>query len=353
MRADASDQLGSGHVVRCLAMANVMKDRGHEVSFLSQSLPENLAALVLQQGFALHCLPIAPSCVAESPDARWHDDASHSAAALSAMQSMVDWLVVDHYALDRRWELALRGLCHRILVIDDLANRPHECDVLLDQVCTHAASQYNGLVPDRCHLLLGGDYAMLRPEFAQARAAGTIGASAGDWRVVHFFFGTSDTPAYTIRFGRLLLENFPALKLKAAVGTSFAHIPALVALSLKHQGRLDWTQGVANMAQHMQGCGIAIGTPGMSTWERACMGLPTAHLTNSSSQTEILASLKAAGFCEWFGAIDEISDRDFVSAMTAFLHDERRLEAMREKGLTTIDGNGIPRAIDALTEMPR
>jgi UDP-2,4-diacetamido-2,4,6-trideoxy-beta-L-altropyranose hydrolase len=362
IRADASYQMGSGHMVRCLALANGLKGKGHHVSFLSQSLPGNLSPIVDKQGFVVHSLqPRNREIVhsnnnpaianAESLGIDWQDDANQCVKALSAMQLEPDWLVVDHYALDSRWELAVKKFCNRILVIDDLANRPHDCDVLLDQVCTNTSEQYRGLIPDRCHLLLGGLYVLLRPEFAEARSEDEASVNHPDKRIVHVFFGTSDEPAHTIRFGRLLLANFPTLILRIAVGTTFKHVQKLVDLSQSFPGRVDWSQGVTNMARHMRGCWIAVGTPGMSTWERACMGLPAVHLTNSNSQTAILTSLKTTGFCDWLGSIDSISDKDFVSGISAFLDDESRLAAMREKGLAAIDGKGVQRAVADLTSL--
>lgn len=358
IRVDASIRIGGGHVIRCLGIAEALRRRGCEVRFLSQALPGNLNAAVFSRGFPVMALPPMSEAIqrewsvphAESLGVDWSDDVEHTISCLTQMHNRPDWLIVDHYALDHRWETRIRPWVTRIMVIDDLANRSHDCDVLVDQVCVGSPLRYQGLVPVTCRQMIGADFILLRPEFGLVRSRPGFGL---DWSLdasVHLFFGSSDGAGHALRFTRLLLSNFPNLKLKLAAANTSVFGEALEALSAESSGRLQVDFGVDDMASHMAECSVAIGTPGMSTWERACMGLPTLYLTNANSQTGILRKLKDLGFCEWLGEAEQISDDLFVDGVRIFLKDESGLERMRAAGLRTVDGNGLWRVIDAICD---
>ena len=166
-RADASTEIGTGHVMRCLSLANRLRRAGHASYFICRDLPGNLASFIEGCDFKVHLLPAPPSKVAgcvtasEPPHARWLGvpwdvDARDTAGALQQLGADIDWLVVDHYAIDSHWEASLRPFANGIMVIDDLADRRHDCDLLLDQNLSRNAEQrYQGKVMEDCRLLLG------------------------------------------------------------------------------------------------------------------------------------------------------------------------------------------------------
>ena len=176
-RADASIQISTGHVMRCLTLAEELKRQGHDCFFICREHKGHLGDLIAEKGFSLHLLPTAESEHA-SADFNWSDharwlgvtwqrDAEQTRAILS--NQPVDWLVVDHYALDIGWEQQTAEYAAQIMVIDDLADREHQCDLLLDQTFGRNAADYRPLVPKNCELLCGSQYALLRPEFAEFR----------------------------------------------------------------------------------------------------------------------------------------------------------------------------------------
>ncbi len=143
-RADASLNIGSGHVMRCLTLANALRESGASCFFVCREHPGNLLELIREQGFEAIGLPLPKtfeSLHGKHSSSRltyagwlgdsWQRDAEQTLAALNG--ELADWLVVDHYALDSAWEESLRPACRRLLVIDDLADRDHRCDLLLDQ----------------------------------------------------------------------------------------------------------------------------------------------------------------------------------------------------------------------------
>ena len=200
-RVDASLQIGTGHFMRCLTLANSLKEsnelkgKGSTTTFICRHITDSLRQLISENGHALALLPkhevIAISESNSLAYAKWlgasqAEDAQASMLAIGV--SNCDWLVVDHYALDKHWEATLRAKAKSILVIDDIADRQHDCDVLLDQnFYVDMQSRYVDKVPKHCQLLLGPRYALLRPEFLTARQQAKVRSGAVK-RILVFFW---------------------------------------------------------------------------------------------------------------------------------------------------------------------
>jgi len=147
-RTDASSQIGTGHAMRCLTLADALREQDAECQFVCREHEGHLMGYIRSRGHDTHALPrTRPSSSFESDLAHaswlgvdWQTDAAQTRQALG--NAALDWLIVDHYALDRPWESALRSSCKRIMVIDDLADRQHDCDLLLDQNYGSSAERY-------------------------------------------------------------------------------------------------------------------------------------------------------------------------------------------------------------------
>ena len=196
IRADASLQIGSGHIMRCLTLAHKLRQHHHRVAFITRAHQGHLADAIRQQGFDCILLPLPSSETPFAPSQRQPENECNElppsppapaiphAAWLATSQAQdiadctphiralaPDWIICDHYALAAAWQTAARALCHsKIMVIDDLHDRAHDADLLLDQNHAHTARDYTPLVPPSCHILAGTRYALLRDEFAQHRA---------------------------------------------------------------------------------------------------------------------------------------------------------------------------------------
>ena len=196
IRADASLQIGSGHIMRCLTLAHKLRQHHHRVAFITRAHQGHLADAIRQQGFDCILLPLPSSETPFAPSQRQPENECNElppsppapaiphAAWLATSQAQdiadctphiralaPDWIICDHYALAAAWQTAARALCHsKIMVIDDLHDRAHDADLLLDQNHAHTAADYAPLVPPSCRILTGTRYALLRDEFAQHRA---------------------------------------------------------------------------------------------------------------------------------------------------------------------------------------
>lgn len=177
IRADASPQIGGGHIMRCLSLAGELACHGAETTFVCAMIPPALAARVAAAGHRLVHIEPAPELLSRIEN--W-DSATlpreaqlRDAAAAHDAAGPADWIMVDHYRLDTIWLDAAPAGAQRA-VIDDLANRPQLCEMLIDQTFGRVASDYAPWVPDGCRVLAGAHFALLRPEFAAARPAALL-----------------------------------------------------------------------------------------------------------------------------------------------------------------------------------
>lgn len=288
--------------MRCLTLAEALKERGAAVGFICRELPGNLIGLLEDMGYQVARLPQPEVEFVPAPDdphhaswlgVHWVQDAGETVAVLGGEQ--LDWLVIDSYAIDLRWERELRPLVGRIMVIDDLADRPHDCDLLLDQNLYYSAeTRYDGLVPQFCQQLLGPRYALLRTEFAQAQEK--LRPRDGQVHRVLVFFGGADPTSETERT-LTALANVPQrhFEVDVVVGAGKEGKKGVLDFCSHHPGFYYHCQ-INNMAELMLAADLAIGAGGSTTWERCSMGLPSITVViadNQEATTKALADLKA------------------------------------------------------------
>lgn len=353
VRADASLQIGTGHVMRCLTVATGLADRGSQVDFICRAHDGNLIALIEQWGFRVITLPFASGGDKVSLDqpahahwlgCDWQTDAQQS---LHAILSMVDWLIVDHYALDHRWETAMRSKCARIMCIDDLADRSHDCDLLLDQSLGRCNQDYVHLVPEPAKLLLGPKYALLRPEFAQWRDASLARRKTPQLRHILVTMGGVDADNVT---GRVLaaLQREETTSLDKITVVLGPHAPWREQVTKQAADMPVPTQvlsGVDNMAELMTSCDLAIGAGGSTTWERCALGVPTIQIELALNQNFISSSIQAAGVA-LLTSIDEFTYK--ISALLNDISTSNILENLSARSAEVADGSGVEATLDVL-----
>lgn len=318
-RVDASAQIGSGHVMRCLTLAKRYCREGHTVSFVMRALPSNLITFVEEAGFSVHSLPYVKSRKMLTGYLAWltvaqEQDAQETTAVLRTM-GQVDRLVVDHYALDAAWETVCRPYTREIMVIDDLANRRHDADILIDQnFYENAAERYVGLVPHECRLLLGPQHALLRDAFYEIKPR----RRTGELHNILIFYGGSDLTDETSKALRALLSmNLHGVEVDVVVGKTNPQMESVRKRCADHKN-IRYHCQVENMAELMNAADLALGAGGTTTWERLALGLPSIVTAIADNQIEICENCAHAGLIDYLGCAEAVTEGDLVRAATAF-----------------------------------
>ena len=348
IRVDAGPQIGIGHLMRTLTLADGLRRQGALVRFISRDLPANLQQLLHERGHEFAALPPGPAGTAgDLAHSHWLAvdsvrDAGDTLAALG--DRSWHWLIVDHYALDVRWEQSLRAKARRILVIDDLADRKHDCDILVDQnLYADAAHRYAGKVSAACRWLVGPRFALLRAEFEGLHEAAL--PREGSVRRLLVSFGGADRDNHTAS-ALAALEGIHGIEVDVVLGAGHPCLEELRA----HCVRAGYTYHVqtARMGELMNEADLALGAGGATTWERCCVGLPAIVLIAAENQRQLVRDAAAAGLVHW----PEISG-DLAAGLRrhllALMESPLQRAALSRAGLQLVDGGGVARVLAAMS----
>ncbi len=352
-RADASVQIGTGHVMRCLTLAHLLKAKGAECHFICRDLPGNRIEHIADQGFCVHRLKALPASaemeVFESQATLTHaawlgctpdEDRAECEPILAALNP--SWLIVDHYALDAAWETALAHRYAKLLVIDDLADRQHHCQLLLDQTFSRTADEYQYWVPEACTILCGSKYALLRPEFAEVREHSLARRLPDDCpRSLLIAMGGVDKDNATgLVLDALRCSQLPVqCQITVIMGDASPHLHAVQ----QKAKRMPWATAVLvdtqEMAQLMAESDFAIGAAGATSWERCCLGLPAIMVVLAENQQLIARGLAGIGAVEVIESSGRIANQlpGMIDSMVA---SPERLYRMSQAARQVTDGRG-------------
>lgn len=351
IRTDASARIGLGHLARCRTLATALRDHGATVRFICRAHLGHQITALRAEGFDVGTLPAPPARDAPDGDyAAWlgvpqAQDAAEAIAALAADRP--DWLIVDHYALDAEWERALRQHVGRILVIDDLANRRHDCDLLLDQnYASGGVTRYRGLVPPDARVLLGPSYALLRSEYAQHRQ--TLRPRDGQVRRVLVFFGGTDPHDLSGRTLTALSDpTLGYLAVDLVIGANHPRREFLAALAAARPNtRVHGPR--PHLADLMAVADLAIGAGGTTTWERCCLGLPSLVISLAENQRPACAVLAAAEIIGYLGHHDQVTVSLLLAAIGNLSAKPAQLLALSTAGTRLVDGTGVEQVLRAM-----
>lgn len=314
IRTDASIEIGTGHVMRCLTLAKQLKRHGAEVTFVCRNLEGNSISYLKGQGIRMTTLPLMGNQI------EWQMDAEETITIIKEMDNEVDLIIVDHYGLDSRWESELRHYTKRIMVIDDLADRPHDCDLLLDQnYYLDMNERYKRLVPNHCIQMLGPNYVLLREEFLQI--ANKPRERTGEVNNILVFFGGTDPTGETIKTLKAIRElNIPQIEINVVVGASN---PKRREIELMCKGMLhtNFYCQVSNMAELMWQADLAIGAGGSTTWERCLLGLPTMVVIIADNQREVTHAVAKQGSVIYLGEHTDVDKQQIQKYLLNSLDD--------------------------------
>ena len=377
-RVDASTTIGTGHLMRCLAVADALALRRVRALFLCRHVPEALAARVTDRGHRLATLPAggpAPEPTAGLYGGWLGTTEAHDAAETVRILREVATgpllsIVVDHYGLGHAWEAHVASaIGAEVAAIDDL-DRAHAAGLVLDANFGKDASNYAGRVPPDCRLLIGPDHALLRPDFARerpgalARHRARLGAGRSPSNVLVAMGGADpgDVTGHIVR----ALEPLAArrdLMIHALVGAAYPHNDALGRAAAA--GRVVVHRDIEDVARLLCDMDICIGAAGTSTWERCCLGLPTLSLVTAENQAGIGHALARAGIVADGGIvtarpegtvlIDGRAAEDWVAdVFEPFLADIDAQARLSDLSARIVDGFGVVRFLGSLfSRLPR
>lgn len=357
-RTDASKQIGAGHLMRCLSLAEFLHDHGGKVSFVCKSLQDDLYAEIRERNFPVHlmetrgnemdALPgrvMGSSIKRDTLLAAWQQDAM--ATREWVRQVAADWVVLDHYGLDGAWEREVRNLGIRLLVIDDLANRQHDCDLLLDQnLHFNAHTRYVGKVSQSCGCLLGPQYALLRTQFARVRT--TTQPRSGNLHRILLSFGGADISNET---GKALcgiadLVRDWGVSVDVILGPLHSHRDKVEALARTIPG-VQVHHRVSNMAELMARADLSFGAGGTTTWERCCVGLPAFVTVLAENQLMSTQTLHREGAVVHLGQASVLIPDDYRRSIESARPAD--LKKMSELAMNLVDGQGCRRVVERMS----
>ena len=352
-RVDASTRIGTGHVMRCLTLASALRDRGMSAHFACREHEGHLMPLLRERGFAV--TPLKAPRAAASTDALYAswlgvsqvEDAEETVRALTGGKA--DWVIVDHYALDAEWEVRVRPYAGRILVITDLQDRAHVCDLLLDQndPASEARLRSSALVPESCALLTGPRFALLAPEYPARRQR--MRDRDGRLRRVLVFFGGSDPDnAAGVALEALSRDELGFLEVDLVLGPNSPHRAALERVAAARP-RTTVHRALPHLADLVERADLALGAGGATTWERMCLGLPAVVVSIAENQRPACEALASSGHILYLGDLASVGADDFARALNAVMRNPEHLVAMSTAGCSLVDGLGTARLVEALS----
>jgi UDP-2,4-diacetamido-2,4,6-trideoxy-beta-L-altropyranose hydrolase len=352
-RADASSRIGSGHVMRCLTLSDALRERGAECRFVCCAHEGHLMDHIRRRGYLVHDLPTpSKNTLFESdlPHASWHGvdwstDAQETRKFLA--DTKLDWIITDCYALDYRWESALRSSCKRLMVIDDLADRRHDCDLLLDQNYGSSSERYAGLVSDGCTQLHGPEFALLKPIYAQRRAELSVRSAKIERVLIYFGDGVVPMDLPGMALGAFQAPELKKIELDIVVGPSYAQKEELEATAA-NRGRTHIHTQLPDLSELIAKADVAIGAGGATTWERCCLGLPSIVISIADNQRPACDALERGDLIQYLGQVGDVSSDVIRDEVLGLLGRPERLSALSEKDMRLVDGNGINRVLDEI-----
>lgn len=311
-RVDASNKIGHGHLYRCMTLAHVLHEYGYEIYFISIKFDSFPSGIVVPYTL----LYIEEKSDSESFKEYEFNEEEDSLKTISVLPKKCDLLIVDHYAISEKWESQLKQHCCNILVIDDLANRSHECDYLVDTLPGRQQEEYLPLVNMNAKLFLGPDYALLREDFYKTRNLAKIRRDnfSGISNII-ISFGGSDTALYVEDTLNKLIESGYTEKIKVVMSSSQAEKVEILKDRF-NSSDTSFHMDIKNMAEELVNADLAIGAVGVSSFERCCLGLPSLAMVIAGNQDRLAHELDNRQVVtlldQNFGskALKELLDRD-------------------------------------------
>lgn len=348
-RVDASRLIGSGHLMRCLSLADELKIRDNNILFVSSKDNGNLNKIISDREHEVYEIPSIPIKLKNSSNfsgennSRINIDAKLTIKAIENIK--VDWLIVDHYFLDYKWELELKKYVEAILVIDDLANRKHNCNILLDQnfFGNETHNRYENLINKECLTLLGPKYSILSKEYREVQY--TLKKRNGLISRVLIFMGAVDSKGQTVQALKALSKDeLQYLSVDVVIGRANKDKNQILSIASNRKNTKIYN-ALPSLFELMQKADLMLCSGGATTWERCSLGLPAIVYISSENQrrfSELLAKDDVQVLIE---SSNHISNQDWFLKICELSKDYDKLKKMSKLCSKIVDGKGVNRLL--------
>jgi UDP-2,4-diacetamido-2,4,6-trideoxy-beta-L-altropyranose hydrolase len=350
--------------MRCLTLADALREKGVTCHFLTRPLEGHLIDVVRKRGHHSHQLQLSQSPLEDaanmaSPNANiqtkhisWlgaslDQDALECIDILAQIQP--DWLVVDHYAIDAAWETLMKPHCRKVMIIDDLADRSHECDFLLDQTFGRDPMDYQQKVPPKCTIYCGAQFAILRREFSLRRQYSLSRRNPPSLKKLMINMGGIDSKNITSRvLDALQTSPLPTgCEIYVVAGINAPWLEAIETKAAAMPWRTTVLVDVQDMAQLMSDSDLAIGGAGATSWERCCLGMPTIMIVLADNQRVAAANMAQAGVALCLEATNNL-DADICTMIGKIVGEPQIMSRMTSCAQNITNGEGYIQVIDKL-----
>jgi UDP-2,4-diacetamido-2,4,6-trideoxy-beta-L-altropyranose hydrolase len=345
-RVDANETIGTGHLMRCLALAEELARQGATCCFVSRNTPRHMLARIESAGHVVMQLPDSPKSPLSSSPSTAHGHWLGVGAEQDAEEFLgllrpgrPDWTVVDHYALDAGWHKLVRSDTSKLLVIDDLADRAIDADLLLDQnLQPEGSSRYRQLVGGECQLLIGPRYALLRPEFSNAPRHRAALSDLPASQILVSLGGAA--PAELNERILRAMHGLPALQV-TLIANAADH--ARLEAAAPDNVTLSPMAATGGMNELMRSHDLAIGAGGIMTWERLSQGIPSLLLGIADNQVSVIETLLQRGLAHGHPALQAVDQDQLRSLIHVSLFNASLRKWQSAQGQHLVDGRGTGR----------
>jgi|APSaa5957512535_1039671.scaffolds.fasta_scaffold04901_5 UDP-2,4-diacetamido-2,4,6-trideoxy-beta-L-altropyranose hydrolase len=312
IRADSSELIGIGHIMRTLTLSDSLKALGFKIVYICTNAVGNINDLIVRRGYDVsiiensciknngkRSMPISDECILK--------DANET---IDCIKEKCNWLIVDHYYIDYRWHSIVRKSTDRIMVIDDLANRKLDCDLLLDQTYGRKVIHYSSLVNHNCKLLLGSKYALIRPQFLSVRD-GSIKRRLNNNIIRNILISVGGIDINNVSLALLntiykIYKGNGEIVINVVLTGKSPNIDLIKKFIENSSLNMTLFIDVEDMENLMAEADVSIGGGGTTSWERCVVALPSIVVVQADNQKFLSGQLEAKGAIIILKKIDDL-----------------------------------------------
>ena len=328
--------------MRCMALADTLQ-KNFEINFITRSLEGSLISDIQKKGFGIFRF------YSNSEKINEKNDAQKTISLIKKHSGSKNILIVDNYQLSKKWETDVKPFVHKLIVIDDLSNRSHNCDLLIDQnLHTKVNGLYKGLIPSNCIKLIGPKFSMIRKEFRMMRKS--VKPRTFPIKKILVSFGGSDIENQTSVALNSIKKMNGKINVDVVVGKANKCKKTLKIFCNKNK-HFTYYEQIDNIADLMLSSDLSIGSSGSTTWERCCLGLPAIVSISSNDQRDIANSLSRKKCIINLGDVKKLKESSYINVITNLKKND--LRNMSKNSMSLVDGNGTQRILKHILLMAK